>query len=823
MNYNNHMKITIGALAHVDAGKTSLAEAILYKTGELKQKGNIDNGNTFLDYNPLEKQKGITIINKETSFSYKNHDYYYIDTPGHIDLSYEANKAINILDVAILIVSSIEDIPIDTIKRFNHLQTLNIPILIFINKMDISRISKEEILNKLKNKLDENCINYKDTEEYLSLVNDDLLDEYLKTNHINIQSIKNHLRNQDFYPCFFGSALKDEGIEELLDYLNEYINNETETNELNAYIYKVINEYSYIKVLSGTLLNKTSFNDYKVNEIYDVKGENYKAISKLEAGDIGAIKGLKGLKVGTYLPSMNEDIQNTIPSLTYRIISNFDSNELYKKIQVLNNEDRNLYIHIENRQVYINLNGEIHQLVIKNLIKERFNIDISFSFPIIKYKETIKDIVYGVGHFEPLRHYAEVIVKLEPNENGYKVSSLIENNYTNSLLSYLNTYIPKGILTNSPLTNIKITIVDIKTHLKHTEGQDLIESLKRAIRQALTQINSILLEPYYITSIDTDDNNQNMIISYITQNKYSYSISENKIITSIPIAFYNDFITNLKSKLKGNLSFSIEKTILDNCLKQEEVIKEKGYDYHKDFHNPAGSVFCFNGAGHYVEPEDVILNMHLNLADYTDKVSTSFKYTKTRINEDELKRVWDNLYKPKPRYINKTTHIEEREYKPKPVKPLIYLIDGYNLMYQLNEELAYEDLFNARVKTIDLVLDFSGYVDSSIVLVFDAYKNDNPKSVVENHGNIDIVYTKKDLLADTYIEKKSKELKDDYKVIVVTSDALEQLTVYSNNASVISSREFLERYENLKKSYLKNDSPIKNRPLENLRELLEED
>lgn len=823
--YNVIMNITIGALAHVDAGKTSLAESILYFSNSISNKGRVDHEDAFLDYNTLEKQKGITIYNKEAKFTYKNNNYIYVDTPGHSDLAYEANRAIKILDCAILIVSAIEDIPSDTIKQFNNLKNYNIPILIFINKMDITHFDKDTILNNIKNKLDTNCINYLDTNEHLSLLSDDLLEQYLSTNTIDKNIVINSLHNQEYFPCFFGSALKDEGIKELLDYINEYVTTNYDASlDLNALIYKVSNEYTYIKVLQGTLNNKTSFNEYKINEMYDVSGDNYIPIQSCKAGEIVAVKGLKDIKISTYLPSMNNIDEYLAPSLTYKIVSDLDSNDLYKQICVLNNEEPNLNIKLENKNVYINLNGELHQTIIINTIKEKFSIDISFSTPIIKYKETIKSETTGVGHFEPLRHYGEAIVKIEPIDNGIEVKSNLTNNYINTLLSYLKTYSQRGILTNNPLINVRYTILDIKTHPKHTEGQDLIESIKRAIRQGLTKVESKLLEPYYITTINTNNDNLNIIISELTQNKYTYSIEENSVVTSIPVIKFNDTITILKSKLKGNINFSIEETIYDDCLNEKEVIENRNYNYLNDFHNPAGSVFCKQGAGHYVEPDEVEQLMHLNIADYIQKETTSVKHNKSTINEDELKRVWNSIYKPKPRYIEKNKDNEEEKiYKPKPSKPLLYLIDGYNLMYRVDEELAINDLMNARNNTTNLVCDFAGYVSCEVVLVYDAYNNNYNKPMINKNDNITIVYTKQNQTADSYIELKSKELKNDYKVIVVTSDNLEQLRVFSNDSSIISISEFLNRYSNFKKNNQKLNDYKPYKPFIDLKELLEEE
>ena len=813
------MKLTIGALAHVDAGKTTLSESILYLSNSIRNKGRVDNADAFLDYNELEKEKGITIYNKQALFSYKGKEYVYLDTPGHSDLAYEANRAIAILDVAILIVSANRSIPSDTIKQFNNLKQYNIPVLIFVNKMDITTFTKEEILTNIKKVFGDDCVEYSKIEETVSLESEELMNYYLENGKLDDNAVQEALKNGHVYPCFFGSALKDEGVVELLDFINRYINVEESNDELNAYIFKQSNGFTYLKVLSGTLLNKSSFGEYKINEMYEVSGDSFTPIKEAYCGDVVAIKGLKDIPIGTYLPSFNSDFLLEVPSLTYRILSSLDANELYKKLEAIVIEYPELKIELSGNNVFINLNGELHSLVIKRLIKERFSIDVEFSDPIIKYKETIKNESFGVGHFEPLRHYAEVVVKIKP-ANGFKVTSFIDNHYTNSLVSFLKAYPIRGILTNSILTNVEIDIVDIKTHPKHTEGQDLINALRRAIRHALTKNSSVILEPCYIVTIDTNEENRNTIISELTTLMFPFDIEEKAIVASIPLKMLNSALMNLKTKLKGNISYSIDELEYLEANNQEEIVLERKYDYRSDMRNPAGSIFCKNGAGHYAEPEEVEDMMHLNMSDYTGKESTVLTYNKSHISDEELKRVYNSIYKPKERYLpknNKTN--EERPYKPLLTKPLIYLIDGYNLMYYMNEELAINDFNDARDKVTNIVCDFAGYVNAECILIFDAYNNSDLISRINKYDNITIVYTKVKQTADEYIERKSKELSNDYKVIVVTSDYLEQIRVFANGASRLSSREFVDRYNRFKKNNKKIESKP-NKPLAELKELL---
>lgn len=816
-------QIVIGALAHVDAGKTTLAESILFLTGITRNKGRVDNKDTFLDFNQIEKEKGITVFSKQAHFSNKEKEFVYLDTPGHNELAYETNRALKVLDAAILIVSAIENIQTDTIKKFLDLNNYNIPIYIFVNKMDIAVKDKEEIIKQLQDKLSDDCIEYKNVNEHLAYLNEAYLEEYIGTNTISNDKVIDGLTKHFAYPVFFGSALKDIGIQEMLDYISLYTNPIYDaTKPLNAYIYKIDNEYTYLKILEGTLVNKSVINNEKINGIYEVNGDSYSLVQSAEASNIVAVKGLNQ-KIGTYLPSLKNDYENKMPSLTYCLNTRLDVNEMYRKLITINNEFPELNIELDNNHIYINLNGDLHKLIIQKMIKEKTNEDVSFSDSVIKLKETIKEVVFGVGHYEPLRHYAEVVVRLSPYDNGLKINSLIHNSYISSLLNNLNAYHPRGIVTNSELTNIEITIVDIKTHLKHTEGGDLVQALSRAIRQGLSKIESTILEPYYLVSFNIQNNETNDIISYLSLKNISYVIEEDNVIAKIAQREVNDIITNLNSKLKGNLAYSIDSVLYDE-LKDSTILESNTYDYRQDYHRPAGSVFTKAGAGHYVEPEDVESMMHLNMADYTDKVVTHTVHNKSTINDEELKRVWNNLYKPKERHFY-TSKTKEEENKNRVIntKELVYLIDGYNLMYFLDEELAEKSFQVARDKVIDLVCDYSGYVAANCILVFDAYKNEYASSMIDEHDNITIVYTKRNETADTYIENKSKELGKLYKVIVVTSDRLEQFGAFSKDASIISSREFLLRYENIKKNNTYENKKINNRPLEELRKLLVED
>ncbi len=575
--------IVIGALASVDAGKTTLSEILLYKTGTIRKLGRVDHNDAFLDFNRLEKEKGITIFNKEARFNYKNREYIYIDTPGHRELENQRNASLKILDVALLIIDANFRSLNNEIELYRKIMQNNIPCIIFINKIDIAHFSKDEILARLKKEIDANCASTKQI--------DDLLQEEI------IGNIGDSICKHDIIPVLFGSALKDENIDELLEYFT-YIEAKEESEILNAYIYRKDDTFSYLKILSGQLNNKTSFDlNNKVNEMYKINGNSYTPIQIAYQGDVVAIKGLKDYGVGTYLPSLFNDLSF---NLEQEKIINVDGNHyaIFNKVKVLNDNMPELNIRLIKDDIYINIEGQLKEEIIIKLFKEKFNLDISFLYPAI----------------------------------------------------------------------------------------------------------------------------------------------------------------------------------------EEEIIID--------------------------EQEDI-------------KEDSPYVYKRESISDEELKRVFNSIYKPKERVINKKTQEDKKEEYVK-TKDLLYIIDGYNLLHAL-DDYKDEDFSILRDKVINIVCDFKGYVNAQCMLVFDAYKTQELKSRVINHDNITIVYTKNKQTADEYIEIKTKELKDEYRIIVVTSDYLEQIRVFSNGANRLSSRGFLERYESFKKDKIKPTSTFVNRPLSDLRKLLEDD
>ena len=739
-----------------------------------------------------------------------------MDTPGHLDFIGEVNRSFEILDLAILIIDASAPIPADTIRRFQYLKTLHIPVCIFLNKMDLSHSDRFELIGELQKTLDPICVPFEEIGETVALNHEEILDRYLSENIIDDSYIAEDLKDGLVFPVFFGSALQEEGIEELLEFIYHYVDVTADPDHFKAYIYKV-DQYAHLKVFSGTLKNRDVFGEYKISEIVRFNGNKAEAVPEVKGNDLCAVKGLQGLKAGTYLPSLFHEDSTPLNTLTYSLESELDPNELYRRIGTLNDEFPELKITLSDT-VTIDLLGELQKDFIKDLIRERYGISIDYSKPLIRYRESVEEETYGVGHYEPLRHYAEVLVRLRP-DTSYRIKGKKEFSV---LIDYLQHYRPRGLLTDSPLDQVEIEIMDIRTHLKHTEGGDLIQALNRAIRHALYKGNSYVLEPYYLVCFRAPQKTINGIVNELSAQQYVFDIEEAMIMAKIPKRSYNDLILSLRSRFKDDFSQEIEGEIYDRCRNEKEVREQVGYDYRTDVTKPVGSIFTRNGAGTYIPPEEVEENMHMDLRNSFADYKPAVKHNPRTVNEEELKKVWNSLYKPRPRYIERrSTDTENRYQKASPAKELVYLIDGYNVMHAM-EDVPLNDLTTAREKVIDLVCDFAGYVSAMCVLVFDAYLQDASRTSVSQRDNITIVYTRNRQTADMYIEEKSKELKDKYRIIVVTSDALEQLSVFSSDAFRLSSREFLARYGNMRKN-MTHIEKVSIRPLEQIKELLEEE
>lgn len=827
-------KIVLGILAHVDAGKTTLTESMLYQSKTIRNLGRVDHGDAFLDYDLQERDRGITIFSKQARLNWNDCQITLIDTPGHVDFSTEMERTLQVLDYAILVISGIDGVQVHSETIWKLLQHYQIPTFIFINKMDNPHANKEELLLELKKRLNEQCYDFEnlDTDFYenIALNNEMLLDYYLKHNKLAKEMLIEEIAKRQLFPCLFGSALKMDGIDTLLNIFSSYIKEKDYSKEFGARVFKIShdkqgNRLTHLKITGGTLKVKTQINkDEKVDQIRIYSGNKYQLVNEVKAGDICTIKGFKDITARQGLGIENDIVQPVLsPYMDYRIIlpKDCDWHQTLAKLFLLAQEDPQLHINYNNltKEIHVQLMGAIQIEVLKNLIKERFEIDVSFDHGKIIYKETILEAVEGVGHFEPLRHYAEVHLLLEPGKPGsglqYELNcqeEVLSSSYQRLILTHLKEKEHVGVLTGSVITDMKITLIAGKAHLKHTEGGDFREATYRAVRQGLKSTKSILLEPYFNFSLELPVEYLSKAIYDIEAMKGTFAMPDIQgeivtIIGSASVSKMQNYQSEVINYTKGKGRLICQAAGYHPCHDEEKIIKQINYDSETDKDNPTGSVFCSHGAGYNVKWDEVKDHMHLPFqVKKTSRIKEAVQHTTKYDNVDkELENIFTKTYGPiKNRSQMKETPkkiINESVYKN---IPECYLIDGYNVIHSWPElkELAKDNLDVARSRLIDIMCNYQGYKKCILILVFDAYKvKDNLGSSYKYH-NIYIVYTKEAQTADMYIERTTHELASKYSITVATSDALEQLIVLGQGAKRISSRELRLEIEHLDKEKL---------------------
>lgn len=827
-------KTVIGIVAHVDAGKTTLSESMLYLSGKIRNAGRVDHGNTFLDYDSLERDRGITIFLSQAIFKWKDTTITLLDTPGHSDFSAEMERTLQVLDYAVLVINGLDGVQVHTKTIWNLLQYYQIPTFIFINKMDIQRISKEEIMKDIVTNLDSNCIDFTSlqdsTLEQISLTKEDYLDYYLEHNTLTTAIIKEAIFERKVYPCYFGSALKMSGVEEFLDTITKYTINKVYPNEFGAMVYKISsdtqgNSLTHLKITGGSLKVKEEvLENQKVDQIRLYSGNNYETVQEVTAGDICAIKGFTSITTGQGLgiEKRYKDPKIT-PFMRYQVLlpKDIDAFTMLHHLQQLEKEDPQLHIHYDpkTKEIMVQLMGQIQIEVLKHLIKDRFNIAVEFGVGKIVYKETILEAVVGIGHFEPLRHYAEVHLLLEPlpiNSGLQFVSTCKEEQlsrqYQRAILQYLEEKEHLGVLTGSPITDIKITLLTGRIHEKHTEGGDLREATYRAVRQGLKSTTSVLLEPYYRFTLEVPKDCLSKAMYDIEQRKGTFTLPDTMaemvtIIGTVPVSTMQNYHQEVLHYTKGKGHFECQVIGYQPCANQEEIMAKTNYDSEADIENPTGSIFCIHGAGYLVKWEDVYKEAHIkNTIKKEPKEQSTIDYHSTLEEEKELERIFTSTYGTfKPRLSNKETYQKnqdtKREYKP---LTKCILVDGYNIIHAwpVLQELLKDSLDAARSKLLDLMCNYQGYKNGIVIVVFDGYKVKGNIGNIEKYHNIYVAYTKEAQTADMYIESATHKLAKEYHVVVATSDALEQMIVVGHGGYRISARELALEMEHLSKETL---------------------
>ena len=849
--------IVMGILAHVDAGKTTLSEGMLYLSGTVRKLGRVDHKDAFLDTYSLERDRGITIFSKQAVFSLGNRRINLLDTPGHVDFSAEMERTLQVLDYAVLVISGADGVQGHTETLWKLLKLYEIPTFIFINKMDQPGTDRESLLTELKERLDEGCIVFgkgKNVEslEEIAMTDEAVLDYFMEHETVRNEDICRLIRERKIFPCYFGSALKLDGVQELLAGFEEYMKPFDGKKEFGARVFKISRDdkgerLTFLKVTGGKLVVKMPINkEEKINQIRIYSGAKYEAVNEVEAGGVCAVTGLSssyigqglGVEKGTAAPFLE-------PVLTYQMIlpEGADTTKVLRELKQLEEEEPllNIVWNPALEEIHVQLMGEVQTEILKTMIAERFHLDVEFGTGKIVYKETIKSPVVGVGHYEPLRHYAEVHLKMEPLEAGSGLvfdtdcsEDVLDRNWQRLILTHLQEREHPGVLTGAPITDMKITIVAGRAHLKHTEGGDFRQATYRAVRQGLKSAESVLLEPWYSFVLEVPSEQVGRAMSDIGQMNGSFEgpEAENKqgmvrLTGTAPASEMRDYQREVWAYTKGRGRITLTLKGYEPCHNAEEVIEEIGYDSERDVDNPTGSVFCAHGAGFLVKWDEVPEYMHIKEDFLAEKpgieqdemmavqmgnhCNYSGGYSSSYDDDPELltimEREFGSKQKERDRYssyrkqtvstpVLHTTVIKENE----PKKEYL-LVDGYNIIFAWEElnELAKASIDAARNKLMDILSNYQGFSGCTLILVFDAYKVKGNQGEVQKYHNIYVVYTKEAETADQYIEKTTHEIGRKYKVTVATSDALEQVIVMGQGAYRISARDFYEEVERTEK------------------------
>ena len=835
-------KLTIGILAHVDAGKTTLSEAMLYTCGKIRSLGRVDHGNTYLDTNAVERERGITIFSKQARFSTDACDFILLDTPGHVDFSAEAERTLSLLDYAILVISGADGVQNHTRTLWNLLEFYGVPTFIFVNKSDIAIKTKDEQEAEITSVLGDACVGFFDTQskseldERLAMVNEELLEAHVNGEEIDDAQIASLISERRLFPITFGSALRLQGVDFLLELLDRYtLSPIYESTSFGAKVYKIARDgnlrLTYMKVTGGTLTARDEISYMtsegkrvveKVSQLRLYSGDKFEQVDSVFAGEICAAIGLSSTYAGQGLGAESDTNSPVLePVLSYRIIlpKGCDPNLYFPKLKELEEEEPSLHLYWneELRQIEARLMGEIQIDLIKRLALERFGIECSFDIGKILYKEKISSKAIGVGHFEPLRHYAEVQLLLEPQPKGTGLifdvrlpENMLATNWQRLILSHLYEKSHRGILTGAILTDTKITLIAGKAHLKHTEGGDFRQATLRAVRHGLMKGGCVLLEPFYKFRLEIPSSMVGRAMNDLQMRYAEFSIEENtQSFTTIcgraPVATLHDYVAEVISYTRGEGKLSCVSDGYDECHNPEEIIEKSGYDPESDLRNPPHSVFCANGSGYVVNWREVDSMKHIDVdLSANDTVSAvipraSSLAKKYSLSDEELEAIMLREFGPirrkkysEPKIISAG---KAKQNKKPPIKQeSLVIVDGYNLIYAWDtlKEIADFSLEKARETLMDILSNYVAYTKERLVLVFDAYLVKEGVGSDFEHDGYRVVYTKENQTADAFIERMMHELGPNYKIRVVTGDRLVQFAAVHSGISRMTVKEFTD-------------------------------
>lgn len=836
-------------MAHVDAGKTTLSESLLFEAGSIRRIGRVDNADTFLDTDQCEKERGITILSKTARLKFGGTEFILVDTPGHVDFGAEAERALKAMDEAVLLINATDGVQAHTRTLWKMLKSLNIPVFIFVNKMDLPDTDKAAILASLRKELASECADFSDIGsenfyEDCATASEELLELYMEEGHIPDNLIQDAVGERKLFPVFFGSALKQQGVKEFLEGIERFSPEYKRASEFGAYCYKISrdkagNRLTFLKITGKDLSVKEVLKGEKINEIRLYNGEKYEPVTTAFAGDVCAVTGLKDSGAGMGY-GIEQDGREAFlePVLIYaiRYPSDVDSQTMHRILQEIEEEEPSLNVEYSEAtgEIYVRLFGEVQTEILTRRIEDKANIKVTFGTGKIRYKETISDVVEGVGHFEPLRHYAEVHLRMEPAEPGTGLSFDTEVdvndlalNWQRLILTHLKEKEHKGVLTGSPITDMKITLVAGRAHLKHTEGGDFRQATYRAVRQGLMLADSVLLEPFYFYELtlpeyavgramtDIDRMWGNSVVSSLTK-------GEAVLTGTAPVATMNGYAKEVAAYTQGKGRLSLALSGYEPCHNTEEVLAARMYNPENDFRNPCDSVFCSHGAGTVVPWSEVYEYMHLPLAsmESENKGDITIDY----VNQTKQKEIFVTTEEVDA-IINKTAYANRKpeqvshkgisaalreknrmggravekpvEYKGTVQKKKYLLVDGYNVVHAWKElsDIAERDINAAAGRLMDIVSNYSGITGNNAILVFDAYKVLAHNAEELDYANIKVVYTKTAETADRYIERYAHENGKKYEITVITSDGVEQVIIRGEGCNLMSSRDFEVDYE----------------------------
>ena len=823
-------RLVVGMFAQVDAGKTTLSEALLYRSGQVKKLGRVDHGDAFLDNHALERSRGITIFSKQARLQWKDCAITLLDTPGHVDFSPEAERAMQVLDYAVLLISGTDGVQAHTETLWRLLRRYHIPTILFFNKMDLPGAERERLMADARAHLSEACADLADAEA-VAMCSEGALEEFLTTGKIEDKQISAMLGKEALFPCLFGAALKLEGVDALLDVLQHFTVQPDAPQDFSARVYKISrdaagNRLTHLKVTGGTLRVRSPLRylarsgemlEEKITQLRLYSGAAFQQVDSVEAGEVCAVLGITGLQAGDVLGDTAEHLSTSLsPVMTYRINlpAGVDVRTSLPKLRQLEEEEPQLRIVWDERlrEIHAQLMGQVQIEVLKALIAERFDLEVTIDGGRVSYRETITNRVEGVGHFEPLRHYAEVHLILEPLPAGSGLvfatccsEDALDRNWQRLILTHLEEKTHVGVLTGAPITDMKITLAAGRAHIKHTEGGDFRQATYRAVRQGLMQAESVLLEPVYRFRLTVPAAQIGRAINDIRAMGGSFGapIEDGDCMVlegTAPVAEMQDYMSDVLAYTRGRGKLLCQVAGYAPCHNTEAVIEDAAYDPLADLDNTPDSVFCSHGAGVTVKWNEVPAHMHLESALRPQREDAPVRVRSQNLDLDEkaLQAIIEREFGPDKRVLYRPpTPVKSEEISLPPPKKEYLIVDGYNMIFAWDglREQAQTDLSGARERLLDLLSNYCGYHPCELVVVFDSYRVKGGLGSKSRHNNLRVVYTKENESADLYIETLVGQIGRNYNVRVATADALIQLSALRSGVLRVSANELLSEIE----------------------------